>query len=210
MTKSAIASNSLTTPCELRHSPDYKAQRSTKTHSRMLYKQMASIIDQIYGQNLGCGPPLPVGETVSRVLGIENQLFSWVMALPECLRQVTVEEMRDEIGQSQDQPQLFPLKFRVILTLRYLHIQILLHRPILVKFLDATRASGIEPGEDRLLNDIGYSSMKKCVESAMGIIDIISELVSSSGWPRDLLGTWWYSLYYGKLQMWCGISFSNV
>lgn len=176
----------------------------------MLYKQMASIIDQIYGQNLGCGPPLPVGETVSRVLVIETQLFSWVKALPECLRQVTVEGMRDKIGQSQDQPQLFPLKFRIILTLRYLHIQILLHRPILVKFLDATRASGIESGENRLLNDIGYSSMKKCVESAMGIIDIISELVSSSGWPRDLLGAWWYSLYYSKLQTWCGNSSSYV
>ncbi|EYE90663.1 putative C6 transcription factor [Aspergillus ruber CBS 135680] len=175
---------------EVRHSIQFFNNTIT------LYKQMASIIDQIYGQNLGCGPPLPVGETVSRILGIENQLFCWVMALPECLRQVTVEGMRDEIEQSQNQPQLFPLKFRVILTLRYLHIQILLHRPILVKFLDATRASGIEPVEDRLLNDIGYSSMKKCIESATGIIDIISELVSSSGWPRELLGAWWYSLYY--------------
>lgn len=169
--------------------------------SRTLYKQMADIIDQIYGQNLGCGPPLPVGETIGRVLGIEHQLFSWVMALPHSLRQVTVQSMRDEIQQSQDPPQLFPLKFRVILTLRYLHIQILLHRPILVKFLDASLAAGIEPGEDRLLGDIGHSSMKKCIESAMGIIDIIFELVSSSEWQRDLLGAWWYSLYYSKFHM---------
>ncbi|KAL2817023.1 fungal-specific transcription factor domain-containing protein [Aspergillus cavernicola] len=175
---------------EVRHSIQFF--NSTIT----LYKQMASIIDQIYGQNLGCGPPLPVGETVSRVLGIENQLFSWVLALPESLRQLTVQGMREEIEQSRDQPRLFPLKFRVILTLRYLHVQILLHRPILVKFLDSTRASGVESSEERLLNDIGYSSMKKCVESAMGIIDIIYELVSSSGWPRDLLGAWWFSLYY--------------
>ncbi|KAL4737926.1 C6 transcription factor [Aspergillus similis] len=162
----------------------------------ILYKQTANIIDQIYGQNLGCDPALSVGDTVGRVLSIENQLFAWVMALPESLRQLTVKSMRDEIQRLQDRPQLFPLKFRVILTLRYLHVQILLHRPILVKFLDATPASELEAGEVRLLNDIGYSSTRKCVESAMGIIDIIYTLVSSSGWPRDLLGAWWYSLYY--------------
>ncbi|KAF7128505.1 hypothetical protein CNMCM5793_003293 [Aspergillus hiratsukae] len=161
-----------------------------------LYKQMGDIIDQVYGQNLGCGPGLSVGETVGRVLSIENQLFSWAMALPESLRQLTLQGLREEIEQSENQPRPFSLKFRVILTLRYLHIQILLHRPILVKFLDAGLASGLEPGQERILKEIGYSSMKKCVESAMGIIDIIHELVSATGWQRDLLGAWWYSLYY--------------
>ncbi|KAL4807917.1 fungal-specific transcription factor domain-containing protein [Aspergillus unguis] len=174
-----------------------------------LYKQMAFIIDQLYGQNLGCGSPLPVREIVSRVLGIESQLFSWEIALPESMRRVTIQTMRDEIeiadsGQSRNNhepfpPSLFPLKFRVILTLRYLHVQILLYRPVLAKFLDITGVSGdrvVEPAEDRLLNDIGYSSVKKCVEAAMGIIDIIHELISSLQWSRNLLGAWWYSLYY--------------
>ncbi|GMF70106.1 unnamed protein product [Aspergillus oryzae] len=143
--------------------------------------------------------PLSVGETMGRVLSIENQLLSWVMALPNNLRQLSLQDLREEVGQSDSQPRLFPLKFRVILTLRYLHIQILLHRPILVKFLDASHASGLEPGEERVLNEIGYSSMKKCVESAMGIIDMIHELVCATGWQRDLLGAWWYSLYYSKL-----------
>ncbi|KDE76742.1 hypothetical protein AO1008_02866 [Aspergillus oryzae 100-8] len=136
---------------------------------------------------------------MGRVLSIENQLLSWVMALPNNLRQLSLQDLREEVGQSDSQPRLFPLKFRVILTLRYLHIQILLHRPILVKFLDASHASGLEPGEERVLNEIGYSSMKKCVESAMGIIDMIHELVCATGWQRDLLGAWWYSLYYSKL-----------
>ncbi|GIJ92143.1 hypothetical protein Asppvi_011119 [Aspergillus pseudoviridinutans] len=166
------------------------------TLTRTLYKQMGNIIDQVYGQNLGCGPGLSVGETVGRVLSIENQLFSWVMALPECLRQLTLQGLREEIKQSENRPRPFSLKFRVILTLRYLHVQILLHRPILVKFLDASLAPGLEPSQERILNDIGYSSMNKCVESAMGIIDIIHELVSATGWQRDLLGAWWYSLYY--------------
>ncbi|KAI3012293.1 transcriptional regulator family: Fungal Specific TF [Aspergillus niger] len=165
-----------------------------------LYKQIANIIDRIYGQNLGCDSPLSIGETVGRVLGIENQLFSWVLGLPESLRQVTVQSMREEIERSEvgdeGHHKLYPLKFRIILTLRYFHVQILLHRPILVKFLDATGPSGLEADEVKLLNDIGYSSMNKCVDSAMGIIDIIHELVSTTGWQKDLLGAWWYSLYY--------------
>lgn len=95
---------------------------------------------------------------------------------------------------------MFPLKFRVILTLRFLHVQILLHRPVLARSLDITGVLGVEPTEDRLLNDIRYGSLKKCVESAMWIIDIIYELVSSSRWPRNLLGAWWYSLYYSKFS----------
>lgn len=108
--------------------------------------------------------------------------------------------MREEIERSEvgdeGHHKLYPLKFRIILTLRYFHVQILLHRPILVKFLDATGPSGLEAGEAKLLNDIGYSSMNKCIDSAMGIIDIIHELVSTTGWQKDLLGAWWYSLYY--------------
>jgi hypothetical protein len=169
------------------------------TVTRTLYKHMGNIIDEIYGRNLGCEPGLSVGEMVGRVLSIENQLFSWVMALPDSLRQLTLQGLREEIEKSETQPRLFPLKFQVILTLRYLHIQVLLHRPLLVKFFDASIASGLEPGQERILNEIGYSSTKKCVESAMGIIDMIHELVSAAGWQRDLLGAWWYSLYYSKL-----------
>ncbi|KAJ6090666.1 hypothetical protein N7499_003380 [Penicillium canescens] len=161
-----------------------------------LYKQMGNIIDQIYGQNLACGPGLSVSEMVGRVPAIENQLFSWNMALPDSFRQLSLQGLREGIEQSQALGRLFPLKFRVILTLRYLHIQILLHRPILAKFLDASHASCLELSEERILNDIGYSSMKKCVESAMGIIDTVHELVSGTGWQQDLLGAWWYSLYY--------------
>ncbi|KAL3482689.1 fungal-specific transcription factor domain-containing protein [Aspergillus germanicus] len=149
-----------------------------------LYKQMAFMIDQLYAQNLGCGCPLPVREI----------LLSWVLALPESLRQVTVQTMRAQINDQQPreyvpEPRLFPLKFRVVLTLRYLH------------FLDITgmlvvSEGVVERAEGRLPNDIRYSGLNKCVESAMGIMDIIHELVSSSYWPRDLLGVLWYSLYY--------------
>lgn len=60
---------------------------------------MAFVIDQLYAQNLGCGS-LTVREIFSRIL--ENQLLSWVLALPESLQQVTLQTMQDEIDKSGD------------------------------------------------------------------------------------------------------------
>lgn len=97
-----------------------------------------------------------------------------------------------------DSPQFFSLKFSVILTLRYLHLRILLHRPILVKFLDARGKGGIDPREESLLQQIGSNSIQICMESAISIIDIIHELVHSMGWQKGLLGAWWYSLHYSE------------
>ena len=114
------------------------------------------------------------------------------------MKLITVKNIRDGSGKMPDPPQFFSLKFSVILTLRYLHLRILLHRPILVKFLDACGKGGIDPHEERLLQQIGSNSMRICMESAMSTIDIIHELVPSSEWPKGLLGAWWYSLYYSE------------
>lgn len=97
-----------------------------------------------------------------------------------------------------DPPQFHSLKFSVILTLRYLHLRILLHRPVLVKFIDACGKGGIDAHEESLLRQIGSNSMQICMECAMSIIDIIHEVVHSSGWQKGLLGAWWFSLHYSE------------
>ncbi|KAJ5654894.1 C6 transcription factor [Penicillium lividum] len=162
----------------------------------LLYKQLFNIVDLLYGQNLGCDPPLTVGESVGQILSAEQNLAAWEKSLPQPIELITVKKIRDANGEMPDRPRFFSLKFSVILTLRYLHLRILLHRPILVKFLDACGKGSIDPHEERLLQQIGFNSMRICMESAMSIIDIIHELVHSSGWQKSLLGAWWYSLYY--------------
>ncbi|KAJ5954862.1 C6 transcription factor [Penicillium viridicatum] len=162
----------------------------------LLYKQLFNIVDLLYGQNLGCDPPLTVSECVGHILSAEQHLVTWEKSLPQHIELITVKKIRDNSGKMPDPPQFFSLKFSVIITLRYLHLRILLHRPILVKFLDACGKGGIDPHEERLLQQIGSNSMRICMESAMSTIDIIHELVPSSEWPKSLLGAWWYSLYY--------------
>ncbi|KAJ5557488.1 C6 transcription factor [Penicillium frequentans] len=162
----------------------------------LLYKQLFVIVDLLYGQNLGCDPPLTVSQSVGHILSVEQQFVVWERSLPQNIDIVTVNRIREGNGDMPDPPQFHSLKFSVILTLRYLHLRILLHRPILTKFIDACGKGSIDDHEKSLLQQIGSNSMQICMECAMSIIDIIHEIVHSSGWQKGLLGAWWFSLHY--------------
>jgi hypothetical protein len=166
---------------------------------RLLYKHLFDIIDQLYGQNLGCEPPLPVAECISRILNIGQDLAAWEESLPIPLQIITLNEIRMAKQPTADAPQSH-LKFRVILTLRYYHLQTLLHRPILSKYLKACANPTMQDlAEKRLLQQIGFNSLQVCSEAAITIIDIIHEVLNSTPWHKCLLGAWWFSLYYSKM-----------
>lgn len=101
--------------------------------------------------------------------------------------------------QTSPSPQYFTWKFRVILTLRYLNLRVLLHRPVLVKFIAASRSPDRDPQDLKLLQQIGMNSMQIVTESAMEIIDLVLRVVSEPGWKQSLLGAWWFSLYYSEI-----------
>ncbi|KAJ5963484.1 uncharacterized protein N7479_003360 [Penicillium vulpinum] len=162
-----------------------------------LYKQLWNVLELLYGQNIGCDGPLPVSETVAHIFSLEQQLFSWERSLAHPL-QLTSSASIENLPYDQISPdsQCLSLKFQVILTLRYLNLRVLLHRPILVKFITASRCHDRDPQDMRLLQQIGMSSLQICADSAMEIIDIVHRVVSEPGWKRGLLGAWWFSLYY--------------
>lgn len=114
---------------------------------------------------------------------------------------------RDPTGEHEASSEISHLrtKLRVVLTLRYLNIRVLLHRPILIKFLDI--AYGGTPdwhpaanNELPLLQSYGVVNLRKCLESSKEIIEIISTSVFAWGWRQrhSLLDVWWFSLYYSK------------
>lgn len=162
-----------------------------------LYKQLWNILDLLYGQNIGCDSPLPVSETVAHIFSLEQQLFSWERSLAHTLQPISTARIKnipqDEISSSVQHSKW---KFQVILTLRYLNLRVLLHRPVLVKFIAASTSPECDPHDLKLLQQIGMNSLQICASSAMEIIDIVHEVVSEPGWKRSLLGAWWFSLYY--------------
>ncbi|KAJ5714910.1 Transcription factor [Penicillium malachiteum] len=161
-----------------------------------LYKNLWSVIDSLYGQNIGCDPPLPVSETVSHIFNMEQSLFSWERSLPSTLLMINKTTLYDIPQEKLSDFQYFSWKFRVILTLRYLNLRVLLHRPVLVKFITASRSQHQDPQDINLLHQIGMNSLEICTASAMETIDIIHQVVSDPGWKQSLLGAWWFSLYY--------------
>lgn len=161
------------------------------------------IIDTCYGQNLGLDEVPGESETISLVLKGNEQLDDWTSQLPRLqglhvysapLSPANLEEMSAE--------RVIVERFNIVLSLRFLNLRILLHRPILEKFLDACAIGNASTtpgsGQRGMLQQIGISSVETCVNSAMIIISIVHTVVTSEGWRRDLLGAWNFSLFYSE------------
>jgi hypothetical protein len=158
---------------------------------------MWNVINQLYGGNIGCGGQTTVLDTVSQLFSIEHQLSEWERLLPPSLSLHNVDDFVHRPELTNSAPSSLD-RFRVILKLRHHNLRILLHRPILVKFLDII---GKAPGdsdarEANLLQQIGSNSIQICVQSSIDIVATVREIVMGNGDHRSRLGAWWFSLYY--------------
>ncbi|KAJ5949651.1 hypothetical protein N7454_001235 [Penicillium verhagenii] len=161
-----------------------------------LYKNLWKVLDCLYGQNIGCDDPLDISPTFTHIFQLQEGLFSWEKSLPVSLQLITKTNM-DEIPREKLPSTYYSSwKFRVILTLRFLNLKILLHRPILVRFIMASRSSDRDTYDIRMLRSMGLSIVQSCTDSAMQIIDLVYRVVSDPELKKSLLGAYWYSLYY--------------
>lgn len=160
---------------------------------------MYQVIDSCYGQNLGFQDSSTAMEAVSLVLTGERQLEEWQQTLSPVLCLRTSDAPLDtQALEGMDPNKESTERFNLVLTLRFHNLRILLHRPFLEKFLDANNRddSDRKTTEDKILQQVGVNSVQTCVESAKLIISIVHTVVLSTGWHRDLLGAWNYSLFY--------------
>ncbi|KXL44450.1 hypothetical protein M433DRAFT_278084 [Acidomyces richmondensis BFW] len=167
-----------------------------------LYNVMYHVIDTCYGQNLGLEDVMEDSELLSLVLEGERLLEAQRSQIQRDLRLRIYEsplQSRDlEVMESQN---LIVERFNIVISLRYHNIRILLHRPILERILDtyASSTSSNTYGK-HILQQIGIRNIEACVESAKIIVSAVHTVVLSSGWRKDLLGAWNYSLFYRKLH----------
>jgi len=157
---------------------------------------MWEIINIEYNGNLGYSDNSTVFNTVFQPLQLEQKLVDWERQLPNNVSLIrSPEELLCLVSESSP---LSTVRFRVILTLRYLNVRVLLHRPVLVKFLEQIRvgADNTEAQESEVLQQIGVSSLQSCAKSAGEIIFHISAITSTNNQRKKLLGAWWFSLYY--------------
>ncbi|KAH8892187.1 hypothetical protein GQ53DRAFT_841035 [Thozetella sp. PMI_491] len=166
-------------------------QRSTVvlyTQSIKLYRILGDIIEQVYQNNTECdATAMSSSDVILRVLSIEKKLDMWKLGLAPNL-QVNTQNELFELGVAS-----IPSRLNAVVTLRYLNARILLHRPILERFLDHDRSKIGDPTDWAFLRRFGQGSLEVCIEAAAEMIDII---YSFSEIRHHLMTTWWFTIYY--------------
>ena len=175
--------------------------RAELTNGRKLYDLMYRIVDTCYGQNLGLEEYRTDSEIISMVLTVEEELEEWKSSLPSLQMRVQDTNLCPEDLENMGPEDKITERFVFVLSARYHNLQILLHRPILEKLLEGCgrpAPSKAKPSDKGKVLQLGMGSVETCISSAVIIISIVHTIVLSSGWRRDLLGAWNYSLFYSK------------
>lgn len=161
----------------------------------LLYKLAWKVIGTLYGHNLGCEESPPETQIVSDILILEEQLNDWRRNLPPALSLRSASNLpRQEHVQDQATE-----RFRVILSLRCLNLQLLIYRPMLTTSL-SKYASSPNGAVQRYgsLNHMYMTFNRTQIQIAEDIIEIIHAVLTDPGLGRDLIGAWWFTLYYSK------------
>lgn len=160
------------------------------------------VIDHLYGNNIACSSSSNAADTIAHVYKIESHLSDWQERLHPDLKLISTADLDSallprEEGAAAEEWQRLRLRF--ILTLRYTNIRILLHRTVLVKFLDGFDSSQ-DSHDVSMLQQVGMNNIQIAILSAKEIISLMHPVIQSPGRSkkRGLLGAWWFSLYYSK------------
>ena len=179
------------TPCEFNAS--LPALACTEQHSK-LYKIVADVIEKVYRNNYRNSTCLDHRSSSSnlfqQIISIEPQLAKWKAELPPHLAIKTKEDILQDLQDSSIYSAL-----STVMTLRYISTRTLLHRPMIICFLDYDAQKAGSGEEWSFLKDFGRASLEVGVRFAVEMIEII---YTASEGHHIMLTTWWFSLYYGQ------------
>ena len=122
------------------------------------------------------------------ILPIERRLSAWKSTSPPNLQIKSREDFHT--GDSE-----VDFSLNAVITLRYLNARILLHRPILSRFLDQNIREPDQTGEWGFLHQFAKGYVEVCMVSACEMIDIIYSLYETR---HHMLTSWWFAIYYSK------------
>lgn len=148
---------------------------------------MGEIVRDLYGSNLThLAASTQLSQLLSNVFDKEHDLLRWVDALPSYNLLIATDELDSDFNSD-----LISLPFRVILTLRYLNVRMLLHRAVLSHLLAAV-GSELKTNKQRFAFGTATSSIDTCLDTAMQTVSIVSR----GRHRQDVLPIWWYSIYF--------------
>jgi hypothetical protein len=172
----------------------------------MLHKITYKGISLLYDSNLSCGDSMCV-DFPGRIFEIEKELDRWRNSLPEELSIRTATTI--DMNALSDNLTRHVERSRVILTLRYLNLQLLIYRPALASALAPHMKGTTENPPSSSRRTLQSDFVDDCTRSSEEIIAILHFLIISCPQGSQLLGVWWFSLYYGKRsQEWTNVKSS--
>ena len=124
-------------------------------------------------------------ELVSRVLRMRHLLEEWVLRVPVHMALMQSSDCTTQLGRDMGVD-----RFRLILTLRYHNLRLLINRNVLVRLCEAMDDHAVQSHDCLALQDIARSTVLICVEYAMEIINILRIVVESERQQQGLLGFW--------------------
>ncbi|KAF2032574.1 hypothetical protein EK21DRAFT_98955 [Setomelanomma holmii] len=143
-----------------------------------LYTIMGEVVETLYGDNLGYDSPANVFDLASTVLQFEQKFLSWQQSLPADLSVIEAASIHPEMNDREQ------VRFQFVLTIRFLNVRILTHRPILCRYLDILGSAKPDNQEAITLRQVSASSLRTCVQSALEIINIMHRVLSPPEPPR--------------------------
>ena len=150
-----------------------------------LHRLIGVAVSRLYDQNLGYDALLSEADLTPRISQLDQELMRWKSSLNQELMIVW------SIGlpaSTRDHDRTLG-RFRVMLTLRYQNLEMLVHRPLLCKALhQLSRASAAYA-----ISESATHSITVCLHSAEETIDIVYGVMTdpTRGW--GMLGAWWFS-----------------
>ncbi|KAK6819309.1 hypothetical protein RU639_008038 [Aspergillus parasiticus] len=156
-----------------------------------LYQVMAKSLITQYGANLEKADSNLDDIASLKASGeLRKMLQVWAASLPPCLSPCEPESSI----LSQNTP---ANRFRVILTLRYYNLAMLIHKPLLSATIrHLFRVDSATGGSPSYLIQLAMAEAHECVRAAQLIIEIVHCIISADATSKNNLGAWSFTLYY--------------
>lgn len=158
-----------------------------------LYRIMSGSLRQQYGGNIDNNEPELDDMAPLQISGqLKKELCSWSASLPPYLRLCDSKSemllVNNEIN-----------RLRVILTLRYHNLNILIHRPLLSSTIrHLFGRNQVSVSIPSYLIQIAMGEAQECICSAQSTIEIAYAILSVDESGGNNLGMGYYTLYYGQ------------
>lgn len=152
---------------------------------------MGDALEHLYDQNLGLSTRLRMSESLNQISKLRWELAHWQDNLPSCLQIISAQESLDDVPLTVGTTRL-----RVLLSLRFLGVRILILRPVLSQFLDLSGMTASNEHQSEWLRNSGDVLLADLVRTCVDILQISKSILAGSRNDQNLLGAWWFSCYY--------------